>query len=292
MDAPKVEYSTPKTMREACLLSSRYKKRAVIAAGGTDLVLDIKHQKIRPGHIINIKGITGKDYIIHDEKDGLRIGPLTTIHAIETSPVIREKFAVLAHAAGKLGTWQVRNKATIAGNLCHASPSAETVPALIVLGAEAKVMKAEGERTVLIENFFTGPGQTVLKPGEILTEIRVPNSPPMSSGVYLKHTLRKALDLAIAGVAVIISMDGDVLSDVKIALGAVAPTAIRAKKAEAILRGKKFSNDLLQKAGEIASTECNPIDDVRSSAQYRCKMVNILVVRAVKEALEQIKMAS
>jgi len=161
-------------------------------------------------------------------------------------------------------------------------------PPLIVLGAKAKIMGADGERTVLLEDFFTGPGQTVLKTDEMFVEIQVPNLLPRSGGVYVKHTVRKAMDLAIVSVAVMATTDGDVLSDVKIALGAVAPTPIRAKRAEEILKGKGISDDLLQEAGQIASDESSPIDDIRSSADYRRKMIKVLVVRAVKQAVTEV----
>ena len=285
---PKVGYFTPKTIEEACSLALKYKEEAKIIAGGTDLLVQVKHKDVLPRYIINIKGI-GKDYITYDEKEGLRIGALAPIHSVEVSPVIQEKFSILAQAASKLGSAQIRKQATITGNLCNASPSAETAPALIVLGARLKIVGADGERTVPIESFFTGPGQTVLKPDEILAEIQVPNLPPRSGGVYIKHSVRKAMDLAMVGVAAIVTMDGDVLSDVKIALGAVAPTPIRVKRAEEVLRGKKISDDLLQKAGQTASEEASPIDDVRSSADYRRKMIKVLVARAIKQAVEQAK---
>jgi carbon-monoxide dehydrogenase medium subunit len=160
---------------------------------------------------------------------------------------------------------------------------------LIVLGARLKIVGADGERTVSIESFFTGPGQTVLHPNELLSEIQVPNLLSQSSGVYMTQRLRKALDLANAGVAVVTVLDGDILSDIKIALGAVAPTPLRVKRAEEVLRGKKISDDLLQKAGQTAVEEASPIDDVRSSADYRRKMIKVLVVRAIKEAVEQAK---
>jgi len=152
-----------------------------------------------------------------------------------------------------------------------------------------KIVGADGERTVPIESFFTGPGQTVLHPYELLSEIQIPNLLPQSSGVYMAQTIRKALDLANVGVAVVTVLNGDVLSDVKIALGAVAPIPIRAKRAEEILKGKKINDDLLQKAGQTASEEASPIDDVRSSADYRRKMVKVLVARAIKQAVEQAK---
>ncbi len=290
MSSPKIEYFTPKTIEEARSLVLKYKGEAKIIAGGTDLVVQMKHKEVLPRHIINIRGISGQDYIVHDEKEGLRIGAMATIRSIEVSPVVRERFNILAQAASELGSAQVRNRATIAGNLCNAAPSAETAPPLIVLGAKAKILGADGERTVPIENFFTGPGQTVLRPDEILVEIQVPNLLPRSSGVYIKHTIRKALDLAIVGVAVIVTLDGDTLSDVKIALGAVAPTPVRATRAEDVLRGNQIDDDLLQKAAQTAFNQCSPIDDIRSSAEYRCKMIKVLVPRAIKQAAAQVKM--
>ena len=285
---PKVEYFTPKTIEEACSLAFKYKEEAKIIAGGTDLLVQVKHKDVLPRYIINIKGI-GKDYITYDEKEGLRIGALATIHSLEVSPLVLEKFSILAQAASKLGSAQIRKQATITGNLCNAAPSAETAPPLIVLGARTKIMGADGERTIPIEDFFTGPGQTVLKPDEILAEIQVPNLPPRSGGVYIKHAIRKVMDLAMVGVAVIVTVDRDVLSDVKIALGAVAPTPVRIRRAEEALRGKKISDDLLQKAGQTASDESSPIDDIRSSADYRKKMIKVLVARALKQAIEQAK---
>ena len=289
MLSPKVEYLTPKTIEEACSLALKYKEQAKIIAGGTDLLIRMKHKEVLPKYIINVRGILGHDYIIHNEKEGLRIGALATIHSIEVSPLLREKFSILAQAASKLGSAQIRKQATIAGNLVNAAPSAETAPPLIVLEAKTKIIGADGERTIPVESFFIGPGQTVLKPDEILVEVQVPNLPPRSGGVYLKHAVRKAMDLAIVGVAVIVTVDGDVLSDVKIALGAVAPTPIRVKRAEEILKGKKISDDLLQKAGQTASDESSPIDDIRSSADYRRKIIKVLVARAIEQAVGQVR---
>lgn len=284
-----VKYFAPRTMEEALSLLLEYQEQARVIAGGTDLLVQMKHGDILPEYIINIRGIPEQDYIIYDDRVGLSIGTLATIHSLEDSPLIKEKFDVLAQAASKLGTPQIRNRATLAGNLCNAAPSAELAPALIVLGAKARIMGTAGERAVLIEDFFIGPGLTVLKPDEILAEIQVPNLLPHSGQVYIKHTIRKALDLAIVGVAVIATLDGEVLSNVKIALGAVAPTPIRAKKAEEILTGKRLEDDLLEKAGLIAAEESSPISDVRSSADYRRKMVGVLVARAIKQAAEQVE---
>ena len=289
MLSPKIEYFAPKTIQEACSLALQYKGEAKIIAGGTDLLVEMKRKEVLPKYIIDIKDIPGQDDIIYDEKGGLRIGALATIRSIEVSPLIREKFGILAQAASKLGTWQVRNRGTIAGNLVTAAPSADTIPALMVLGAKIKIMGADGERVVPIENFFTGPLKTVLRPEEILAEIHVPNLPPRSGGAYIKHTVRKAMDLAIIGVAALVTMDGDAVSDARIALGTAAPTAIRARRAEEILKGNKISDNLLEKAGQTALEESSPRDSLRASAAYRSKLIKVLVPRAIKQAVEQVK---
>jgi len=282
-------YFEPETIEEALSLASKYKGECKLLSGGTDLLVQMKHGEVLPSYIINIAGISGHNYISYNEQEGLRIGALATIHSVEASPLIREKFSILAQAASQMGTVQIRNRATIGGNVCNAAPSADTAPALIALGAKAKITGVDGQRVVLMEDFFTGPGQTALKSDEILVEVQVPNLPPRSSGVYIKQTVRRALDLAIAGVAVVVTMDGDTLSDVKIALGAVAPTPIRARRAEEILRKRKITDDLLERVGQTAAGESSPIDDVRSSADYRRKMVKVLVIRAIRQAVEQTK---
>ncbi len=289
MLSPKIEYFMPRTMEEACSLVLKYREQAKIIAGGTDLLVQMKHKEVLPRYIINIRSISGQDYITYDKKEGLRIGALATVHSLAVSPLIQEKFNVLAQAASQLGSVTVRRMATIGGNLCNAATSADTIPALMVLEARLKILGADGEKTIPIENFFTGPGQTVLKPDEILAEIQVPNLLPQSGGAYIKRTIRKAMDLAIIGVAVIVTMDRDTLSDVKIALGTVAPTPIRARRTEEVLRGKKLSDDLLQKAGQTALDESSPRDSLRSSANYRRKMIKVLVIRAIKQAMEQAK---
>ncbi len=281
-------YLEPKTIKEATSLLSKYDRKAKVIAGGTDLLVQIGNRAIEPEYLVDISYIPGLDYIDCDDKQGLRIGALTTIRIIEKSDKLRRMYPVISQAAGLLGSTAIRNVGTIGGNLCNAAPSADSAPALIGLSSRAKIVGPRGERTVPVEDFFTGPGGTVLRSSELLVEIQVPVLSPNIKGVYLKHAIRKALDLAIIGVAVVTTMNGDVLSDIKIVLGAVAPTPIRAKKAEAILVGKKISEELLQKAGEAAADESSPIDDVRSSADYRRQMVRVLVARAVKQAAEQV----
>jgi len=283
----KIEYFAPKTIQEACSLALKYKEEAKIIAGGTDLLVQMKRKEVSPKYIINIRGI-GQDYIIYDDRDGLRIGALATICSIGVSPLVRERFNILAQAASQLGSRQVRVRATIGGNLCNAAPSADTIPALMVLEAKIKIMGADGERIVPIEDFFAGPLKTVLRPDEILAEIQVPNLAPRSGGAYIKYTVRKAMDMAIIGVAALVTMDGDAVSDARIALGTAAPTAIRARRAEEILKGNKIDDNLLEKAGQTALEESSPRDSLRASADYRSELVKVLVPRAIKRAVEQV----
>ncbi len=286
MRLPKFEYLSPQTVQEACSLLSQHGDKAKVMAGGTDVLNVMKERIIKPEYVIGLRGISDLDYIEADA-DGIRIGALTTLTTLGNSSVVQEKFPCLAEVPGKMATVQIRNMGTLGGNLCNAAPSADTAPILICLGAKAKIVSADGERVVALEEFFTGPGATVLKAGEILAEIQVPNQPDNTAGAYFKMS-RVAVDLAIVGVAAVVSLDGKgACSDIKIALGAVAPTPIRAQKAEALIKGKTIDEALIEEAGKIASEEASPIDDVRGSAFYRTEIVNVFTKRAIRQALEQ-----
>jgi carbon-monoxide dehydrogenase medium subunit len=283
---PKFNYLAPRTLDEALSLLSQYKGRAKVIAGGTDFVPKLKRREIRPPqYVIDLKGIPGLDYIKYDADSGLSLGALVTIGTVETSPTIREKFSVLAQAAQSMASPQVRNRGTIAGNICNAVPSADTAPALLTLEARLKLISQKGERIVNIEHFFTGANQTALTDEEILQEIQLPAPPPNSNGIYLKLTPRRAMDLAIVGVAVVVIAEDRVCSDIRIALGAVAPTPIRAKGAEGILKGQKLDEEVIEKAAQTATKESQPIDDHRASAEYRRDMVKVLTKRAIKQAI-------
>ncbi|MBI2860438.1 MAG: xanthine dehydrogenase family protein subunit M [Chloroflexi bacterium] len=281
-----LKYLAPATLKEACALLLEHRDARVIA-GGTDLVVQMKQGEARPGCVINIAAIAGQDAINYTERDGLRLGALVTMTAIRTSPIINQKYNILSQAAGKLGTWQVQNRATIGGNLCNAATSADTIPALLALDASAVIVSAKGEREVPVEDFFTGPGKTILSPGELVAGIRVPPLPPHSGGVYLKHTVRKALDLAIIGVGAVAVMDGDIFKDVRIALGTAAPKPIRARNAEAALRGRKMDDNIIEQAASAAVAESSPRDSLRATAEYRRELIAALVARAVRQAAEQ-----
>lgn len=280
------EYFEPATLADTVALLGRYNGQAHILAGGTDLLVEIKEQLKQPDYVINIKKIPGLDRLTYDEADGLRIGALVTVRGIETSPLVQARYAGLVQAARDLASIQVRCRATVAGNICRASPSADTLPPLIADGAVVKLFGPQGERVIPLEAFFTGPGKTVLARDEVLTEIVVPPPPLQTGKVYLKHGRRKAMELATVGVAVRLTLAGDVCREVRIVLGAVAPTPLCARQAEAVLRGQVVDEAAISAAAEAAQAESRPISDVRSSADYRREMVRVLTGRAVRQAVE------
>jgi len=219
---------------------------------------------------------------------GLRIGALVKHAALENSPLLRDGWGILASAAHKVGSPQVRHLGTLGGNLCNASPAADTAPALLVLEAEATLVRQEGERHIPLECFFTGPGLTALKEDEIFKEIFIPEGPANSSWVYLKLGRRKSLDLALTCVAVLLTLDPGTgtCRRARVALGAVSPTPMRARKTEEFLEGRRLEESVIREAGKIAQQECRPISDIRASAEYRKEMVMVLVERAIKKSLD------
>jgi carbon-monoxide dehydrogenase medium subunit len=275
------EYFEPRSLPEAVALLVRYGGRAQPLAGGTDLLVELKEQLRHADCVVNIKKIPGIDELRFDPRQGLRIGALATTRDIELSSVAQKHFPSLVQAVRELGSIQVRNRATVIGNVCRASPSADTLPPLIADQASVFIRGEHGERSLPLEEFFTGPGKTVLRPGELVTEIVVPAPAPHTGKVYIKHGRRKAMELATVGVAVTATRDGDV----RIALGAVAPTVIRARKAERMLSGKRIDGALIEAAARAATEEASPISNVRASAAYRREMVRVLTKRALQQAL-------
>jgi carbon-monoxide dehydrogenase medium subunit len=284
------DYKKVFTLPEAFLLMEQYREKAGILAGGTDLLVKMQ-MRTRPGRpdiLIDLKGIPDFGEIRFDPANGLRLGALTPIHSLETSSLIREKFGVISQAAGFLGSFQIRTRATLGGNLCTASPAGDMAPCLITLGAKARIAGPKGEREVLLEDFFLGPGKNLLQPGELLVGIEVPCPPPFSAFRYAKHTIRKAMDLAIVGVAVGLSFEAgkDRCREVRIALGAVGPVPLRARGAEAQIRGGEVDDGAIAQASRLASEEILPVSDIRASGEYRREMVRVLVQRVLKDVRE------
>ena len=291
MYLPRFEYIEPRSIPEICSLLYRYGDEAKILAGGTDLLVRMKEKEIRPRYLIDLKAIPGLNFIRYVEGSGITIGALTCLSDLEESPLIQEKARILTRAAPTIGAIQTRNKATLGGNLCNASPAADMAPALLALEARVKLIGLEGERIIPLEDFFLGPGETCLNPGEILAEIIIPGKMLGKTGVYLKHSTRRALDLAIVSTAVVMETGSDraYIQDIKIALGAIAPTPLRLKSVEEMLRQELPEEPLLEQAAQKAATEVSPITDLRASAEYRREMVRVLLKRGIKSAWEELK---
>jgi aerobic carbon-monoxide dehydrogenase medium subunit len=278
-----MDYFEPKTISEALALLAKHGAEAKVIAGGTDVMVDIKYKE-EPGCLINIKKIPGLG-AIQENGGSLRIGALTTIRDLETSGLVRDKLPVLWEASHQFASLQIRNTATIGGNICRASPSGETLTPLLVLDAKAKIAFSDGEKTEPFTSFFQGPGKSTVGSKGLLTEIDVPYPAAGSKSVYLKHAVRGAMDIAMVGVAVLITPDTakNSLQDVRIGLGAVAPTPLRASKTESLLRGKPLTAALLKEAAAMAASESSPISDQRSSAEYRRWIVEALTRRGLEQ---------
>ena len=280
------DFYQPATIQEASRLLKENGPGGRFLAGGTDLVIAMKEKGLAPKYVVDLKRIPGLTGIRENGDGGITLGALTTLYTIETSALIKKKYPFLAQSAAEVGSIQIRNRATIGGNMANATPSADTAPALIALNAAAKIASASGERTVKLEDFFTGPGQNVMNPDEILTEITIPKTASNLVGEYIKFSPREMMDLAYVGVAVAYNLGaGDKkCAGVRIVLGAVAPTPLRARRAEAALEGQMLSEALAEKVGQIAAEEAKPISDVRSSADYRRAIVGAMTKRALLNA--------
>jgi CO/xanthine dehydrogenase FAD-binding subunit len=287
---PRFDYLAPKTINEACILLSKYGDKSKIMSGGTDLLVSMRQKKITPGYVINIKGIPKLNYIHYSQEEGLRIGALASLHSIATSRAIGERFELLRTACDKIGTPQVRNMGTIGGNICNGGPSQDSVPSLLVLDARLKVVSLQRERIVPIDEFFIGPFKTALYHTELLTEIQIPTPPPGSATCYQWLNKLNEVDETLVGVAVLMTADssGNVCQDIKIGLCSVAPTPIRATRAEQTLQGQKIESKTIELAAGVAAEETSP----RSRAQYRRQMTSVLVKRAIFDVWQNIKQSA
>jgi len=279
------EYHAPASLEAAVELLSAYGGGASLLAGGTDLLVKMKQRLVEPGHVINVKNI-GALTRIEDGADGLRIGAATRLRTIERSELVRGKLPLLHEAVSSIGSVQVRNMATLGGNLCNASPAADSAVALMALDAEAWIMGPDGARTVSLEEFFLGPGLTALRPDEILVEVSTPYLPEVAGTSFIKLG-RRSLDLATINVAVVLELAGGVVTDCRIALGSVAPTPVRMRRAEEFLRGKELTSGAMEAAAEMASEDIRPIDDVRATAEYRREASKALTRDALTAAGER-----
>jgi CO/xanthine dehydrogenase FAD-binding subunit len=280
-----LEMYQPTSLQEASGLLKNKGAGGRFLAGGTDLVIAIKEKGLIPKYVVDLKRVPGLSGIRENADGSITIGALTTMREIETDSLLNKKYPFLCQSAAEVGSIQIRNRATVGGNMANATPSADVAPSLIALNATAKIVDAGGERMVVLEDFFRGPGQTVMSPDEILTEIIIPKTSPQLVGEYIKFSPRDMMDLAYVGVAVAYVIAADKrCSGVRIVLGAVAPTPIRARNAEALFEGQFLSEELAAKVAAVAAQESKPISDVRSSAEYRRAMVEAMTKRALLNA--------
>jgi CO/xanthine dehydrogenase FAD-binding subunit len=280
-----LEMYQPMSLQEASRLVKDKGPGGRFLAGGTDLVIAIKEKGLIPKYVVDLKRVPGLSGIRENTDRSITIGALTTMRDMETDPLLNEKYPFLCQSAAEVGSIQIRNRATIGGNMANATPSADVAPSLIALNATAKMVDAGSERMVALEEFFRGPGQTIMSSDEILTEIIIPKTSPQLVGEYIKFSPRDMMDLAYVGVAVAYVIAPDKrCSDVRIVLGAVAPTPIRARNAETLLEGQLLTEELAAKVAAVAARESKPISDVRSSAEYRRAMVEAMTKRALLNA--------
>ncbi len=270
------EYEEPSAIADVVALLTKYGDKAWVLAGGTDLLVQMKMERVRPQCLVSLGKVPGLSKI-EAQEDGLHIGARTSIRAIRFAPQVQLNYQALAEACASFSTTQIQFMGTIGGNLCNASPASDTAPALIVLGAQLCLAGPKGERRVPVQDFFSGPGKTVLQTGELLVSIIVPPGRPRTSSAFLK-TGRVVADIAKANAAVMLERDaaGERIAGCRLAFGSVAPTPLRARRAEALLTGQVFHHDLVMQAAQIASEEISPIDDVRSTAWYRREIVKVM----------------
>jgi len=284
---PKFDYIKPKSLNEALsLLKEGGAAGVIVYAGGTDVIPKLKSRLLPvPDILLDLKGIPGLEDITYSSENGLRIGALASIFAVAESKTVQEHYPILVQAAKSIASVQVQNRGTLVGNVCSAVPSADSTPALLCLGAQLICTSAAGERTVGLDQFFKAPNLTDLRRDEIVKAIRIPPMRPGSRGTYLKFSPRSKMDCALVGVGVVIATHEGAFGKVRIGLGAVAPTPLRALRAERLLTGKPVSEEQVGEAAKIAAADSLPIDDHRASAQYRRTMVEVLVKRAIRLAL-------
>lgn len=289
------EYLKPTTIEEAVEMGKKYGSEAKYFAGGTDVLVNLKnYPEEAVKFLISLRYVNEQMNYISLENGELKIGALTSHRDLEQSDLIRGKYQVLYDAVSQIGSVQIRNVATIGGNICSSLPSADTASPLLVLNAKLKIIGQEGEKVVALEDIFLGYAQNMLKAGDIVTEIIIPEKQSYADGAYYKLGRRKAMELPIVGAAVYLVMDNDldICLDAKVALTTAAPVPMLAKKAGEELKGKQIDSDSLAQAGNIAVQESSPRSSSRSTVEYRKEVIPVIVRRAGLEAYERIKRSS
>jgi carbon-monoxide dehydrogenase medium subunit len=258
-----------------------------VVAGGTDLLPQMKNGLVKPARVVDLSGIAALKKLEIGSDGALHIGAAVSAREVELASIVRDGFAAVAEGAGVIGSHQVRNLATVGGNVCNAAPSADVSPALVAMDAVVVIAGPDGQRLLPITDFFQGVRRTALQPGELVAEFVVPAAGANSGGTYLRHTPRRELDIAVVGVGTQLTVQDGKCTKARIALGAVAPVIVRASEAEAALEGQEVTPELLDKAATLAVNSARPISDQRGSAEYRRHLVRVLTRRTLQTAFER-----
>jgi carbon-monoxide dehydrogenase medium subunit len=282
-----IQYQTAKTVKEAVKFMLAAKGKGYILAGGTDLLVQMKSGLRTPGVIVDVKKIPEMTSIV-EKKGSFTIGAATPAAVIGEHKKLKKMWPGVVESINLIGSTQVQGRASAGGNLCNASPAADSVPALVAAGCTVAVQGPKGKRTVQVEKFCAGPGKTTLKPGEIVVSLTLPARPKNSSDAYLRLIPRTEMDIAVVGVGVSLTMKGDTVTSARVGLGAVAPTVLLVDKAAKALTGSKLDHKALDAAAAACSAACKPIDDKRGTIHYRTKIAGVLLKRAAMIARDRI----
>lgn len=286
----KFEYTAPDSLPELLKILETDTHGSRMLAGGTDLILQMKQGLVRPSVVVDVKKIPELNQIEWSEEEGLHIGAAVPFGRLLAFTALPKELGVLFQACSLIGSVQIKNRGTIGGNICNAAPSADSVPALLCLEASVVLASGKGARTIPLNDFFLAPGKTALADDELLVEIGIPAPPVPAAGCYLRHTTREEMDIAVAGAASFLALapQKEHVKIARIALGAVAPTPMRAHRAEAMLIGKTMTKEIIEEAAESAALEASPISDLRGSEEYRRELVQVLVRRTLMGACEEL----
>ncbi len=285
------EYTAPVTLREAVKLLSEKGEAARVLAGGTDLIVQIRARRFQPERVVDVKNIPEVNELTLSPRKGLRIGAAVSCQTIYADEGVKEHFPGLTDAAMIIGGIQIQGRASLGGNLCNASPSADSIPALIAYGAQAEIIGPDGKRKMPVEDFCTGPGANALKPGEMLVAIQMPLPKANSGGHYLRFIPRNEMDIAVVGVGAFVELGGRsksrVFKSARVALAAVAPTPLLVSEAAVALEGQPVNEETIAAAAAAAQQAARPISDMRGPAEYRRHLVGVLTKRALIGAIHR-----
>lgn len=285
------DYATPQSVADAVVLLNEHGENALVLAGGTDLIVQLRENRRRAEVVVDIKGISEANELSYDVSTGLTIGAAVPCYRIYGDAAIAAAYPGLMDATSLVGGTGIQGRASLGGNLCNGSPAGDTIPPMIVLGGVARIAGPDGTREVAVEDFCTGPGRTVLANGEFLISLHFPTPEPHSGAYYLRFIPRNEMDIAVVGVGVnvVLSDDHSRFESARIALAAVAPTPLFVREAGDALAGQAVSDESIQKASEIAQAAARPISDMRGTAEYRTHLTGVLTRRVLNGAVQRAK---